>query len=186
VQFSATSQTPAALRQTELDGENPSPGQFADDPVQFSTTSQTPAELRQTVAFDLKPSAGQASFVPSQFSTTSQKPDDARHGVLVGAFASAGQAVFDPSQVSARSQTPAAGRQSVPALPAGCVHALPTPSQTSRVQTFESAVQPVFAGSFASAGQVTAAPSQFSTASHSPTAERQTTYAPATLSAGQP
>jgi hypothetical protein len=145
----------AALRQTVLDGEKPLPGQFADEPVQFSATSQTPAELRHTVELGRKVSAGQASFVPSQFSPMSQTPADARHGVLVGAFASPGQAVFVPSQVSAKSQGPAVGRQSVPALPAGCVHASPTPSQTSRVQTLESAVHAVFAGCFASVGQVT-------------------------------
>jgi len=71
-------------------------------------------------------------------------------------------------------------------LPAGWVQALPTPSQTSSVQTLESAVHAVFAGCFASVGQVTPAPSQFSVASHTPADERQTTNAPATLSAGQP
>ena len=73
----------------------------------------------------------------------------------------------------------------MPPLPAGCVQ-VPVPSQTSAVQTFESAVQGVLAGAFASAGQFTPEPSQFSAASHSPAAERQTTNAPATLSAGQP
>jgi hypothetical protein len=53
------------------------------------------------------------------------------------------------------------------------------------VQTFESLVHGVFAGSFASTGQLTFEPSQFSVASHSPAAERQTTNAPDTLSLGQ-
>jgi hypothetical protein len=123
---------------------------------------------------------------PVQFSAMSQTPAEGRHGVLDGAFASVGQAVLLPSHVSARSHTPAAARQSVPALPAGCVQPSPTPSQTSSVQTFESAVQPVFAGCFASAGQFTPEPVQFSVASHSPAAERQTTNAPWTLSLGQP
>jgi len=186
VQFSARSQMPAALRQTVLVGANALPGQFADEPVQFSAGSHTPAELRHTVELGWRASPGQPSFVPSQFSAMSHTPADGRHGVLVGAFASVGHPVFVPSHVSARSHTPADARQSVPALPAGCVHALPTPSQTSSVQTFESAVHAVFAGCFASAGQVTFDPSQVSAASHSPAAVRQTTKAPATLSAGQP
>jgi hypothetical protein len=185
VQFSATSQMPAELRQTVLDEAKPSLGQFADEPVQLSATSQMPAELRQTVELGRKPSAGQASFVPSQFSAVSHAPAAARHSVVVGSFASAGQLVLAPSHVSAASQSPAAARQSDPALPAGCVQ-VPAPSQTSSVQTFASAVHGVFAGWFASAGQFAAEPSQFSTASHSPAAERQTTNAPATLSAGQP
>ena len=186
MQFSATSHTPAELRQTVLDEVNVSPGQFADEPVQLSATSQTPAELRQTVELGRKVSAGQASFVPSQFSGVSHTPAVARHGVVVGAFASAGQFVFVPSHVSSWSQTPAPARQTAPRLPAGCVHVSPAPSQTSSVQTFESAVQAVFAGCFPSAGQVTFEPSQVSGASHSPAAVRQTTNAPATLSAGQP
>jgi len=154
--------------------------------VQLSAGSQTPVELRQTVELDRKPSAGQPSLTPLQLSAVSHTPAEGRHGVLVPAFASAGHAVFVPSQVSARSHTPAAARQSVPALPAGWVQALPAPSQTSRVQTFASAVQAVFAGCFASVGQLTPDPVQLSAASHSPAAERQTTNAPWTLSAGQP
>jgi hypothetical protein len=184
VQFSATSQTPAELRQTVLVEANESPGQFPDAPVQCSATSQTPAELRQIVELGRKPSAGQLSFVPSQFSAVSHAPAAARHGVLVGALASAGQAVFVPSQVSATSQTPAAARQVAPALPAGCVQ-VPEPLQTSSVQTFVSAVQGVFAGSFRSAGQFGFTPSQLSGASQSPAAERQTTKEPEALSAGQ-
>jgi hypothetical protein len=168
------------------DGAKKLAGQFADEPVQFSATSQAAAELRQTVELGWKLSAGQASFVPSQLSAMSQTPADARHGVLVGAFTSAGQAVFVPSQFSARSHTPAAARQRVPALPAGCVQVSLEPLQTSSVQTLESGVHAVFPGCFRSAGQVTFEPSQVSGASHSPAAERQTTNAPATLSAGQP
>ncbi len=177
---------PAALRQTVLDGENPLPGQLVDEPVQFSAVSHTPAELRQTVALGWNVSTGQPSFVPSQFSAVSHTPAAARQGVLVGAFASDGHVVLVPSHDSARSHTPTDARQSVPALPAGWVQASPVPLQTSSVHTFESAVHAVFAGFFASVGQLTAEPSQFSVASHSPTAERQTTNAPATLSAGQP
>jgi hypothetical protein len=185
VQLSATSHTPAELRQTVLDEAKPSPGQFAEEPVQVSATSQMPTELRQTVELGRKLSAGQFTLVPSQFSAVSHTPAAARHGVVVGAFASAGQLVLTPLHVSATSQTPAAARHIAPALPAGCVQ-VPAPSQTSRVQTFESAVQGAFAGSFRSAGQFGFVPSQVSGASQSPAAERQTTKAPDALSAGQP
>jgi len=72
----------------------------------------------------------------------------------------------------------------VPLLPAGWVHASPTPSHSSTVQGLPSVEQDVLAGCFASAGQFTVEPSQFSAASHSPAAERQTTNAPSTLSPG--
>jgi hypothetical protein len=140
--------------------------------------------LRQTVELGLNPFAGQLSVRPSQFSARSQKPAAARHCVLVGCFASAGQPGLLPSHVSTASQTPAAPRQTAPALPAGCVHVFTTPSQTSSVQTFESLVHGVLAGCFASLGQFTPEPVQFSVASHSPAELRQTTNAPDTLSLG--
>jgi hypothetical protein len=55
-------------------------------------------------------------------------------------FPSAGQFVDTPSQVSAMSQTPPAARQTLPALPAGCVQT-PAPLQTSRVQALLSVAQ---------------------------------------------
>src|SRR6185503_15717228 len=184
VQFSATSQTPAELRQTVADDAKPSPGQLAPEPVQFSATSHTLTALRHTVELGREAFAGQLSVEPSQASAWSHTPAAARHGVPDPAFTSAGQAVFEPSQFSATSHTPAWARQSVPGLPAGCVQVFPTPSQMSSVQTFESAVHGVLSGCLSSVGQFTPAPSQFSVASHSSTAERQTTKAPETLSAG--
>jgi hypothetical protein len=184
VQVSARSHTPAAERQTVLVDAKPSPGQLALDPVQFSATSQTPTELRHTAELGLKTFAGQLSVRPSQFSVKSQKPAAARHGVLDDAFASAGQLGLDPSQVSTRSQTPAEPRHTAPELPAGCVQVFSTPLHTSSVQTFESLVHGVLFGCFASLGQLTVDPSQFSVASHSPADERQTTNAPDTLSLG--
>ena len=49
VQFSATSQGPAAARQTVDDDAKPFAGQLGPVPVQFSATSHGPAEARQTV-----------------------------------------------------------------------------------------------------------------------------------------
>jgi hypothetical protein len=48
VQASATSHTPAALRQSAVAGANESAGQAADAPVQASATSHTPVGARQT------------------------------------------------------------------------------------------------------------------------------------------
>ena len=50
VQFSATSQIGAAVRQTVALGVKVSAGQASLEPVQFSTMSQMPAVARQTVA----------------------------------------------------------------------------------------------------------------------------------------
>ena len=49
VQVSATSQAPAALRQTLVEPVNVSAGHAADEPVQLSARSHTPVEDRQTV-----------------------------------------------------------------------------------------------------------------------------------------
>src|SRR5207237_10599165 len=49
VQFSGTSQTPAAERHTVPEDRKPSAGQVALAPVHVSGTSQTPALERQTV-----------------------------------------------------------------------------------------------------------------------------------------
>jgi hypothetical protein len=76
-----------------------------------------------------------------------------------------GQTVDEPVQVSASVAIPAeqlGARHCVPALPAGCVQALPVPSQRSRVQGFVSAVQAVPATFFESEGQVAELPGQFS------------------------
>ena len=68
----------------------------------------------------------------------------------------AGQEVCVPSQVSATSHSPAAARHTVPAFPAGCVHAgAPTvPLHTSVVHTMPSSVQLVPADLTVSEGQV--------------------------------
>jgi len=58
---------------------------------------------------------------------------------------SAGQVALVPVQFSATSQSPAAARHTVPAFPAGCVHAgaLTVPLHTSVVHGLPSSVQPV-------------------------------------------
>src|SRR5439155_476986 len=78
-QFSATSQTPAAARQTAV--LLASAGQAALLPVQCSATSQTPAAARHSTLEGLKASVGQALLTPSQTSAGSQAPAEARHTV---------------------------------------------------------------------------------------------------------
>src|SRR5207249_4886102 len=145
-QLSARSHSPAAPRQTTLEGWKPSAGQRSLTPSQVSAASQSPAAARHTVpAFPaacwqslLLPSqvsavhglpssvqvvpaarcasAGQSALLPGQLSARSHSPAAARHSVLEGTKASDGHAPFTPSQVSATSQSPAAGRQTVPAV----------------------------------------------------------------------
>ena len=78
-------------------------------------------------------------------------PAAARQTVDAGANASAGQAASMPLQLSATSQMPAAGRQTVPAFPAGCWQT-PAPSHVSMVQGLPSSVHAVPLALVASAG----------------------------------
>src|SRR5204863_2422589 len=71
-QLSATSQSPAAGRQTAV--LFASAGQVAPLPVQNSATSQTPAAARHSIVLGLKASAGQLALRPVQNSVTSQEP----------------------------------------------------------------------------------------------------------------
>src|SRR5437773_3271910 len=151
VQFSATSHAPAEGRHTVLEDWKASAGQAALDPVQFSATSQGPAEARQTVLEDWKPSAGHAALDPVQFSATAQGPAEGRQTVLEDWKPWAGQVALVPVHVSATSQGPAEARHSVPALPAGWLHA--PALQVSVVQGLPSSVQPVPFGWKASDGQ---------------------------------
>ena len=151
VQFSAGSHGPAEARQTVLEDWKASAGQAALDPVQFSATSHGPAEARQTVLEDWKPSAGHAALDPVQFSATSHGPAEAPQTVLEDWKPLAGQVVLVPVHVSATSQGPAEARHSVPALPAGWLHA--PALHVSVVQGFPSSVQPVPFGWKASDGQ---------------------------------
>ncbi len=73
MQVSATSQTPAAGRQT-VPERRPSAGQFALVPVHVSTASQTSAAGRQTAVAGRKPLGGQVPLAAVQVSATSQGP----------------------------------------------------------------------------------------------------------------
>src|SRR5207247_8821284 len=114
-------------------------------------------------------------------------PADGGQPAGEGGKPSAGQVVLVPVQVSEASRGPAATRRTVPALPAGCVHAgaPAVPLHTSEVQTLPSSVQAVPAGWTASGGQLTLVPVQVSARSHSLTAARHTVPEDANPSAGQ-
>src|SRR5205823_15025587 len=120
-----------------------------------------------------------------QVSATSQVPLAARQTNPAGRTPSAGHAVLVPLQVSATSQVPLAARQLAPAWPAGCWQVSLAPLHSSRLHGFESALQPVPAGFFASAGQLAALPGQLSARSHSPATARQPTVAGLKVSVGQ-
>ena len=141
VQFSATSQTPAELRQTVELGRKTLAGQLSFVPSQFSGVSHTPPAARHGVVVGAFASAGQVVFVPSHVSATSQTPAAARqsapalpagcvqllpvplqtslvqtfesavHAVFAGCLESAGQLTPDPSQFSIASHSPAEERQ---------------------------------------------------------------------------
>src|SRR5438093_226560 len=83
----------------------------------------------QVVPLAWKPLAGQKGLVPTHVSATSQAPWARRQTVPAAAKPLAGQVVLTPSQNSATSQAaPKLGRQSVPALPAGCWQTAVVPS----------------------------------------------------------
>jgi hypothetical protein len=81
--------------------------------------------------------------LPLQYSLASQTSLWVRHKVVLGRKPSVGQLVLLPVHDSATSHTPAEGRHTVPALPAGCVHA--PALHESTVQTLESSQLTVFA-----------------------------------------
>jgi hypothetical protein len=82
VQLSATSHSPAAERQTLVDGRRMSAGHTGLTPVQFSAGSQMPVDGRQGTVEGAKASAGHAALEPVQFSATSQPPAAGRHVVV--------------------------------------------------------------------------------------------------------
>src|SRR5207244_4883010 len=106
-----------------------------------------------------------------------------RHTAVL--FASAGQVTLVPVQASAMSHDPAAGRQTVPAFPAGCWQVTFVPSHWSSVQGLPSEVQAVPFVFLASAGQFGPFPVQLSARSQSPAAARQTVLEERKPSAGQ-
>src|SRR5206468_3279651 len=170
VQFSAGSHSPAEGRHSVKADKKPSGGHVELVPSHVSTASHVPAVGRHTaptfpagcwqvtfvpshwsvvhglpssvhaVPFAFFASAGQFGPLPVQFSARSHSPATARHGVADDAKPSAGHVVLAPVHVSATSQTPAVGRQTAPALPAGCWHVTLVPSHWSSVQGLLSAV----------------------------------------------
>src|SRR5437667_3152 len=84
LQCSAGSHSPAAARQTVLDGSKASAGQAVLDPVQVSSTSQGPADARQTAAA-FPAGCWQASLLPSHSSRLHGLPSSV-HAVPAGFF----------------------------------------------------------------------------------------------------
>jgi hypothetical protein len=131
-QFSATSQSPAAARQTVELGAKASAGQAAPEPVQCSAASHTPVDALHTVELGWNASVGQAALDPVQCSATSQSPADARQTVALDWKVSPGQTGPEPVHVSATSHAPADGRQTVaPDANPSTGQLSWTPSQTS-------------------------------------------------------
>ena len=96
LQLSATSQTPAELRQTVPFDFKVSAGQVLLEPSQLSATSHPPAALRQTDV--LFWSLGQLAPDPVQLSATSHVPADERQTVVADLNVSAGHAALTPLQ----------------------------------------------------------------------------------------
>src|SRR5207253_1715458 len=214
-QLSARSHSPAAPRQTTLEGWKPSAGQRSLTPSQVSATSHSPAAGRHTVpAFPAGcwqslrlpshssrlhglpssvqtvlaarfASAGHAALDPVQNSAGSQSPAETRQRAVAGRKPSAGRPVLVPSQVSATSQSAAAARHTAPAFPAGCWQSSLLPSQVSVVHGLPSSVHVVPAARCASAGQSAPFPGQLSATSHSPAAGRHSVLEGTKASAGQ-
>jgi hypothetical protein len=156
-------------------GCDPFGGHVGDEPVHDSFASQSFTAGLQTVPA-LPAGCPQAPF-PSHWSRVQTFPSSV-HPVPDGLAASVGQSVALPLQLSARSHSPVAALQTVPALPAGCVHVTAVPLQISAVQGSASAVHAEPFVFRTSAGQALELPLQVSTRSHSPAAGRHALPAP--------
>ena len=121
-QLPPTQVLPPLTAQEAPSGLLPSAGQGAAFPGQLSARSQEFAAAgRQIWDAGWKALVGQSALPPGQFSARSQMPAETRHSYDAGRKVSVGQMALAPLQASARSQPPgASGRQTVPALPAGC------------------------------------------------------------------
>src|SRR5205823_6121845 len=173
-QFSARSHSPAAARQTTLEGWKPSAGHAALVPSQVSATSPSPAAARHTVPAP----PGRSSdllLLPSQSSRRQGLPLSVQ-AVPLAFFASAGQSGLVPGQLSARSHSPLAARQTtLEGWKSSAGQLLPAPSQVSTAsQAPAEARQTVPAGLLASAGHAVLVPVQVSATSQSPAAARHT------------
>src|SRR6266566_7956204 len=93
-------------------------------PSHWSSVQGLPSEVH-AVPLVFFASAGHAPpAVPGQFSATSRSPPAVRHTKVLGFTTSVGQLVLVPVHTSSGSQaSPDPARHTVPAFPAGCVHA---------------------------------------------------------------
>src|SRR5262249_45695776 len=128
-QNSSTSQTSpgVAPRQRVPDGCTASAGQVGLVPSHVSSTSQTSAGVAARHVTPALPALWVQVPLPSPSSTVQVSPSLV-HAVPDGSKLFGGQVVEVPSQSSATSQSPASGRQTAPALPAGCWQAALVPS----------------------------------------------------------
>src|SRR5207253_1965790 len=173
-QFSARSHSPAAARQTTLEGWKPSAGHAVLVPSQVSATSQSPAAARHTApAFPA--GCWQSSRLPSQVSVVHGFPSSVQ-AVPAACFASAGPSGPLPGQLSARSHSPLAARQTtLEGWKASAGQLLPAPSQVSTAsQAPAEARQTAPAGLLASVGHAVPVSVQISMTSHSPAAAPHT------------
>jgi hypothetical protein len=186
VQFSATSQEPAAARQTVVLADSVFEGQLDVTPSQVSAGSQIPVDARQVVVVPESVSTGHVAAPPVQFSDGSQTPVDARQSVVEADNVSAGHAAEVPVHFPAGSQTPADARQVLvedTKVLAGHVTAVPLQfSATSH--TSADARHTVVESATVSEGQAVEVPVQFSATSQTPAAARQTVVLGLTLSVG--
>jgi hypothetical protein len=183
VQFSATSQAPAAARHS-APALPAGCWQLLLTPLHWSRLQGLPSELH-SVPEGCFASAVQSGPFPGQKSSRSHSPAAPRQSTVAGSNASAGQVVLVPVQLSATSQTPAVARQIAPALPAGCWQPLFVPSHSSVLHGLPSSVHVVPLGCLASAEQSGPFPGQKSSRSHSPPEGRQSVDVGSNASPGQ-
>src|SRR5436853_421734 len=152
-------------------------------PSQASVVHGFPS-LEHAVPDGLLASAGQLALVPVQLSAGSHSPADERHSVNAGRKPSTGHVELVPVHVSTASHAPAAARQTAPAFPAGCWHALLLPSHVSVVHGLPSSVHAVPLACLASAGEPALMPVQLSARSNSSAAPPPTALDEAKPSTG--
>src|SRR5207244_11617810 len=114
-----------------------------------------------------------------------RSPAAAAHAKSSGSTTSDGQVDLTPATPPSGSRAaPEPARQTVPAFPAGCWHALLVPSQASVVHGLPSLEHAVPDGLLASAAQLALVPLQLSAGSHSPADARHWVSAARKPSAG--
>ena len=139
VQFSSTSQTPVAARQT-VPAFPAGCWQASFVPSHSSVLHGLPSSVHAVPAGSLA-SAGHVALEPVQFSAGSHSPPDGRQTAVAGLKASLGHVLLDPVHSSSRSQSPAEARQTAPAFPGACWQKSLVPLQVSLVHGLPSSVQ---------------------------------------------